>query len=167
MKLVLSHCAVRRDDPAESAFIAMLAGPKGGGLLNSGAPFAAVVFGRGRVFGAWPAEELTDERLDQTNLFATRACSCEVKSLNPGWDLLMNVDWDAELRKVHEARKAPPAAALTEPPQSAAPVLVPIAAGTPATRVPHNERTGILWPFAVGAALFFAIVIALSLRRHS
>jgi hypothetical protein len=161
LKLALTQLAVSRGDPAEHAFIAMLAGPAGGGLAQSSGAFAAAVFGRGRVFGAWPAAELSDELIDRTNLFLTRACSCEVKSLHPGWDLLLRVDWDAELRKVHEARHAPPAASLTEAPVPSVPVFVPIAAGIPQP-APASESSS-WWPLAAaGSAL--AVLAAVAFR---
>lgn len=97
---------IRRDDPAEAAFIAMLAGPEGLAALPKDGPFAALVFGRGRVLGAWPGEKLTSELIEEATLFLTGACSCEVKNLNPGWDLLTNVDWDSELEKAEEVRVA-------------------------------------------------------------
>jgi hypothetical protein len=164
LKLALTQMAVRRDDAAEAAFIAMLAGPAGDRLARSATAFAAAVFGRGRVFGAWPAEELSDELLDRTNLFLTRACSCEVKSLHPGWDLLLNADWDAELRKVHDARHAPPADSLTEAPVPSVPVLVPIAAGIPQP-APAPE-TSSWWPLAVAGGVLAMLAAAL-LRRRS
>jgi hypothetical protein len=161
LKLALTQMAVRRDDAAEAAFVTMLAGPAGDPLVRSATAFGAAVFGRGRVFGAWPAAELSDELIDRTNLFLTRACSCEVKSLHPGWDLLLNVDWDAELRKVHEARLAPPAASLTEAPVPSVPVFVPIAAGIPQP-APAPE-TSSWWPLAAaGSAL--AVLAAVAFR---
>mgnify|MGYP001547592114 CR=1 FL=1 len=37
-------------------------------------------------------------------LFLLGACSCRVKFMNPGWDLLMDVDWDEKLMVVQIAR---------------------------------------------------------------
>ena len=153
LKLQFSQLTVRPDDASESAFVAMLAGPSAPKV-----PFAAVVFGRGRVFGAWSAEELSDERLDQTNLFVTRACSCEVKSLHPGWDLLLNVDWDEELRKAQESRHAAPAPPLTGPPPLTEPVLVPIAAGLP-DKVQSAPKP--LWPLVAGIAALVVLTAGL------
>ncbi|MCH2065455.1 MAG: hypothetical protein MK194_17230, partial [Roseibacillus sp.] len=53
--------------------------------------------GRGRVLGAWPAEELDEEGLDEVPLFLLGACSCRVKFQNPGWDLALTLDWDESL----------------------------------------------------------------------
>lgn len=162
LKLQFSQLAVSRSDPAEAAFIAMLAGPVGSKLLASTAPFAAVVFGRGRVLGAWSADVLTDERLDETNLFITRACSCEAKSLHPGWDLLMKVDWDAELRNVSEAGGVIAAALPNAAPVSAGPAQVPIARGNKPPEPPPEPLTPPPWlhlAWLVPTGVFTAIVV--------
>jgi hypothetical protein len=77
----------------------MLAGPKSG-LAGTKEPWVAAVFGRGRVLGAWPAQGFGDEQVEEVCLFLLGACSCQVKNLNPGWDLLLRVDWDEELRAI-------------------------------------------------------------------
>ena len=85
----------------ESLLLKMLAGPKPAAELQSGAWLAAV-FGRGRVLGAWPAEDFGDAEIEEASLFLLGACSCQVKRQNPGWDMLMNVNWTEELRAAAE-----------------------------------------------------------------
>jgi hypothetical protein len=94
---------IRHDDSAERAFVKMLAGPKADAALQNG-PWLSVIFGRGRALGAWPAEGFGDEQIDEVCGFLLGACSCEVKRLNPGWDLLVKADWDAELATAEQAR---------------------------------------------------------------
>jgi hypothetical protein len=79
----------------------MLAGPKPAAELATG-PLLAAVFGRGRVLGAWPAADFGDAEIEEACLFLLGACSCQVKRQNPGWDMLMNVNWTEELRAVAE-----------------------------------------------------------------
>jgi len=38
-------------------------------------------------------EFIADEYIERVSEFLTGACSCEVKSLNPGFDILIPVDW--------------------------------------------------------------------------
>jgi hypothetical protein len=90
---------VAQADAREAVFVKMLAGAKADPSLSSG-PWLAAVFGRGRVLGAWPAKGFGKEQVDEVCLFLMGACSCQVKNLNPGWDLLVTADWDAELQKV-------------------------------------------------------------------
>lgn len=100
---------VRRDDAAESSFLTMLAGPKSG-LAETKEPWVASIFGRGRVLGAWPAKGFGDEQIEEVSLFLLGACSCQVKKLNPGWDLLLHGDWDEQLRAIGYQPSEDPAA---------------------------------------------------------
>ncbi len=96
LRVGFSFMKVNRDDPEEQVFLRMLAGPQGE-LLEKEEPFGGVVFGRGRVLGAWPAGELNEEGIDEVSLFLLGACSCRVKFQNPGWDLAIALDWDEAL----------------------------------------------------------------------
>lgn len=99
-KLAVKFSVLRVSASAsESAFLAMLAGPKSG-LATTREPWVAAVFGRGRVLGAWPAKGFGDEQIEEVCLFLLGACSCQVKNLNPGWDLLLHGDWDEQLRAI-------------------------------------------------------------------
>lgn len=93
--------------PAEAVLLKMLAGPKPAAELATG-PWLAAVFGRGRVLGAWPAADFGDAEIEEACLFLLGACSCQVKRQNPGWDMLMNVNWPEELQAA--AQKASGAA---------------------------------------------------------
>jgi len=92
----------------ETLLLKMLAGPKPTADLTTG-PWLAAVFGRGRVLGAWPAADFGDAEIEEACLFLLGACSCQVKRQNPGWDMLMNVNWPEELQAA--AQKASGAAA--------------------------------------------------------
>jgi len=92
-------------DAAETVFLKMLAGAKTSEAAKKGAWLAAV-FGRGRVLGAWPANGFGDEQVEEVCVFLLGACSCQVKNLNPGWDVLLSVDWDAGLQAADKLAKA-------------------------------------------------------------
>ena len=98
----------------ETPFLKMLAGPKADAELTQG-PWLAVIFGRGRVLGAWPAADFGDEELEEACLFLLGACSCRVKEQNPGWDLLMNMDWAEELQAAAVKASSTPASAANPP----------------------------------------------------
>lgn len=104
LKVQLSLLRVKRTDPNEQSFLAQLAGPAGLSAFPTNQPFVAVVFGRGRVLGAWPQDRLNEGFIEDVTHFLLGSCSCEVKGQNPGWDLLLRVDWDEALRKVGETR---------------------------------------------------------------
>ncbi len=153
---------VRHDDPAEQIFLKMLTGPKATDAPSKG-PWIAAVFGRGRALGAWSAEGFGDEQIEEVCSFLLGACSCEVKRLNPGWDLLVNADWEERLDAAEQARLAEPVAEGKAPQQRAAAVMpetVTIRPPAPAlapAKVPGNNRTMIL---IVGGALGLAALAA-------
>ncbi len=55
------------------------------------------VFGRGRALEVIPASVLTTPLVKDLTVFLSGACSCQVKEQNPGFDLLMTVDWNTKL----------------------------------------------------------------------
>ncbi len=55
------------------------------------------VFGRGRALEVIPAEALSESLVGDLANFLCAACSCQVKEQNPGFDLLLNVDWQQSL----------------------------------------------------------------------
>jgi hypothetical protein len=110
--LHFSLLRVRGDDPAEAAFIRMLAGP--GAETEAGfksLPALALVFGRGRVLRAGPAESFDEAEIEDASLFLLGACSCRVKRQNPGWDLLSSVKWEEALASMAAPRRREESAA--------------------------------------------------------
>jgi hypothetical protein len=112
---------IRRDDPAEAEFLPQLLGPRRN-RLPADEPILIPVFGRGRALGAWPASKMDAEQISEAMEFLCGACSCEVKALNPGWDLLVDADWDALLAAYGEGDHA----VIAKPASPAVPVIVPI-----------------------------------------
>jgi hypothetical protein len=96
---------VAKTTVAEGLFLKTLVGTKATEELTKGAWLAAV-FGRGRVLGSWPVAGFGDEQVEEVCLFLLGACSCQVKNLNPGWDLLLSADWEAELDKADKLAAA-------------------------------------------------------------
>jgi hypothetical protein len=120
LKIQFSVLRVKGDDPAEQIFLKSLAGPKGLPPGNEGT-WLATVFGRGRVLGSWLAKGFGDEEIDEVCLFLLGACSCQVKNQNPGWDLLLGVDWNTELLNIYRQQLAAvPDAAPANPKPNAA-----------------------------------------------
>jgi hypothetical protein len=51
------------------------------------------VFGQGRALPPMIGKSITEENIKYISSFLTGECSCEVKDMNPGFDLLMNINW--------------------------------------------------------------------------
>lgn len=96
LRVAFSVIRLARTDPAEQVFVKMLLGP---GTLPEEAkgPVVFPFVGRGRALCAIPAPDLTAERIEAECEFLVGPCSCIVKDMNPGLDMLMAVDWDAAL----------------------------------------------------------------------
>lgn len=162
--LLLKFTTLRlaQDDPAEKLLRRMLAGPRAE-LDAEKTPFAAAVFGRGRVLGAWPLAELDDQALEEASMFLIGRCSCRVKDQNPGWDLLLNVDWDQALKQAGQSvTAAPPESAPQQEPEA-----VVTASGTSDPQIFIINRLIPLPWVAGGAALILGALAWLLLRKGS
>ena len=152
--------------PAETLLRKMLAGPKPAAELAQG-PWLAPVFGRGRVLGAWPAANFGDEEIEEACLFLLGACSCQVKRQNPGWDLLLAVDWEKELQAASTAATTPGATGETAPAKANSvvqPETVTISSGSEATPQP-GDATSHPWLLTI-AGVCLLLGLALALRHH-
>lgn len=157
LKLKFATIRLRRDDPLEQILLSMLAGPE-----NSFDPattsFAAAVFGRGRVLGAWPIKDLDDASLEDACMFLVGRCGCRIKSGNPGWDLLLNVDWEVALAQAGETAAQPATAVEMKKPE-----VVTIKAEQKNSEIPViPSDPGMQSPFFIGLAISLA-AIALAL----
>lgn len=92
LKIVFSTVRVARSNPAERMLVNM--------LLNWNTNLVAEkevilfpIFGRGRVVPPATGEEIQPEAIREMAEFLTGPCSCEVKEMNPGYDLLLSADW--------------------------------------------------------------------------
>jgi len=96
LKLAFSVLRVSRTDPAESMFIKMLLGSEEG-LTELKDPMAFPIFGRGRALAAFAGDGIETDNIESACIFLVGRCSCQVKRLNPGTDMMFTVNWDAAL----------------------------------------------------------------------
>ena len=109
-----SMLRLSRTDPRERLLVRMLLHCEWD-LEFSSEPMAFPVFGRGRVLYALVGDGIDEENIRQACSFILGACSCEVKDLCPGTDLLMSVDWEGMLAgQVLVSEEAPPLVGLSE-----------------------------------------------------
>lgn len=92
-KVKFSLLKLSRNDPREAFFIQMLLNTEED-LKKIIKPMAFPIFGRGRLLYAFVGEGISEENIQAVCEFIVGWCSCEVKELNPGVDLLMSVNWD-------------------------------------------------------------------------
>lgn len=112
-------------DPEEQFLVSLLTGIRKE-AHKSGEPLLVPVFGRGRALEVIPATAATSHLMEDLTLFLSGACSCQVKEQNPGFDLLINANWDTELFGSEDSR--PPDRSEQEG-KNRKPVLLDIPAG--------------------------------------
>jgi hypothetical protein len=94
LRVAFSTLAIRADDPAETELVAQI---RALAAKDAALPLTAPIYGRVRALSVYTAEQVTDRQIDDDCLFLSGSCSCEVKELNPGVDLLVQADWDTLL----------------------------------------------------------------------
>lgn len=96
LRVSFSYLKLSRKNPEEKAFIDLLLRCEEG-LDTAKGPIVMTFFGRGRMLTALHGKDLQTKELEAVVRFLCGACSCQVKELNPGIDLLFNTRWDAFL----------------------------------------------------------------------
>ena len=120
LKIAFSVRTVDAKDPAEAAFLAMALtlSPGINQQLAAGHPAIIPLYGRGRALPPYLADDKDLEAITASvGGLVAGACSCELKELNPGVDMLVATNWDRALQTFAEAR----ADATTEPATPPAP----------------------------------------------
>ena len=92
MPVSFSAIAVDRSDPQEVVLVQMLLHSEPD-LLSFDQAMAFPVFGRGRMMYALVGEGINEKNILEACRSAVAWCSCEIKALNPGVDLLLAADW--------------------------------------------------------------------------
>jgi len=94
LRVAFSVLRISRREPAEAMFLALLAreAPQ---VATKASPVVLPILGRGRALAALFGPQLRPEIIADVCSFVAGPCSCEVKELNPGFDLLMAADWEA------------------------------------------------------------------------
>ncbi len=157
LRLEFSTLHVKRDDAAESAFIAMLLASEPD-LRSLKEPMAFPIFGQGRVLYALVGKGIKVETVDRAAQFLIGSCSCQVKEQNPGVDLVMATDWKAMVKA-----QAMPGQQLPELSQIAdlLPQTVKIEGQSAPQPVALSDKSRLYW----GGGLGLAAALAVGLRR--
>lgn len=90
--LEFTQMSLERGNPQESFFVESLLQSQPG-LESIKEPIVFAVFGKGRCLPALAGAEITRENILMYCDFMSGACSCQVKHQNPGFDLLLSINW--------------------------------------------------------------------------
>lgn len=166
------------EDPEERIFIETLLRSESDLHEYTDEPMAFPVFGRGRVLGCLFGEYITAKHIRESTAFLAGACSCEVKDLNPGFDLLLAAPWDMvvmdafvedtplpELTGVMPAATAEPAAAAMKETSTETPLPV-TSAGILETGSAEKGNSRILKVYGITLSSALAVVLCAGLILH-
>jgi hypothetical protein len=138
------------------------------------------VFGQGRALAVENQNTFSSDMLNEMCYFITGSCSCEVKQLNPGFDLFIVEPWMQDLERsfVDEAKNPPdlfnPLAYEPEPEEMVEPEAVaeteetaPIATPTPALFVEAEgpPETPMNWGIILGGGVVVLLGIGVALAK--
>ncbi len=126
--LKFSVLEIDPSDPREAFLVSMLQSlnPQ---AVSDGEALVAPVFGRGRALEVIPASDVTEVLVEDLTRFLSSACSCQVKEQNPGFDLVMSVNWNVELFGDESAPEMSAPARSRVDAAEEEPILVPIPRG--------------------------------------
>lgn len=99
-KLEFSLIRIRRNDPAEQVFIAMLIGLESELEKVHNEPIVYPFFGCGRVMPPLIGKGINEEMIFAVSGFLLGDCACTIKDMNPGKDTLLPVNWSAKLSEL-------------------------------------------------------------------
>lgn len=122
IRINFSIVRLKREDKSEGFLIETLLNSEPD-LKQYAEPIAFPVFGRGRVLYALVGKGIADSTIRAASSFIVGPCSCQVKNQNPGFDLLMQCDWN---QAVGDTLISEP---IESVPTNAAPVLLKIPPG--------------------------------------
>lgn len=157
LKIDFEIIRLARDDPKEQVFLNMLLKTERELGKHKNEPMFFPVFGQGRALWALIGKGINDEMIDRICEFMLGDCSCEIKDLNPGVDLLITADWFGGISNILSVSDIPP-------------TLVGINPTTPEAQVKETDQkelsketveddpNGLSLYKAIGAA-FLAIII--------
>jgi len=151
LRLAFSSLRLSRTNPMETGLVALLLGSDPA-LAKVSDPIAFAVFGRGRFLEGVHGKDLSNQTIDGMSLFLTGACSCQVKEMNPGTDLLLTFDWEEALIKATPKPKEEKDAATATPASGAATASAPPAAVAGIVAAPVVE-TLVSEPLATAPAV--------------
>ena len=167
LQVGFSLLRVSRADEAERMFVRMLIHTEED-LAELKDPMAFAVFGRGRALWALVGPGINVANIQESCAFLVGPCSCQIKTMCPGTDMLMVVDWDAML--MGEAKSLPELASLPEvvvpvPATVVAPEPLPSPEAAEPARVPGALVRNVAIAVAVGLA--FIVIAGLVIARRS
>lgn len=174
LKVRFSVLRVSRSDPAEKLFIPMLVNTDDEIAKMENVPVMFPVFGRGRALDAFAGKGINAENIESVASFLVGACSCTVKRLSPGADVLMAANWEsivepgttvpAESPNKPGVPVAIPSAAPPTDKAQPGPTLRGVAAGSEEAGVAVSKGNSLSPSLWIGAVVVALVILGVALR---
>ena len=156
LKLNFSVVRVDRNDPKEKMFVRMLLRSEPNlEVKSAGQPMVFAVFGRGRALPAIVGKGMTEEHIGKDCAFLVGPCSCTIKRLNPGTDMLITAEWLVGVKGLMvKDVQIPSLPGLSEKvsPENVVPAPAPGGATDPAPKKDKTPKDGTDKPAVVPGA---------------
>ncbi len=134
-----------RDDARESALLSIV-----DGLVDDpDEPILIPIFGRGRMLDAMNAAECDDKLILNVCRYMVGECSCTVKTLNPGVDLILAVHWSERLGQ---------SVLMVNPKPAGTPTLVAIPGGGDSAEIGADTPFAGPWIRLAGVAFLVSMM---------
>ena len=176
LKIAISIVRVARSDPAERMLVNLLLNrnPK---LATGKEAMLFPIFGRGRAIPPAIGPEIRAEALLEMAEFLTGPCSCQVKEMNPGYDLLLTANWSSLIGYQElQLPEPPPLVSMSQFAATAASnvtatstqaSLSPAAAGAPPAPVaPDHLVRNLIVVLGAGACFLATMTFVLKMRAN-
>ncbi len=107
LKVELPLLVLDRTTPQEADFVRLLLNVEED-LDKIKGPILYPIFGRGRALGGLYGKELNPDILFRATQFLCKECSCQVKELNPGVDLIIHAHWNNIFDRMFDKKETTP-----------------------------------------------------------
>lgn len=159
LKVAFSLLRLPRGNPKERAFEQILLNTEDDLATKfASEPMAFAVFGQGRAMFSLVGKGINKPNIEEVCGFLVGRCSCQVKEMNPGVDLLITANWYAAFED-EEPAVSPLPGVIAANPAASQPAVVEAAAapGGPGAAAPQASAD----PAGGGGALVRNLLIAL------
>lgn len=158
VKVAFSTVRVARDNPLEKTFITQLLSIRKE-LAQAKGPIVFPIFGCGRALAGITGPEISAGQIAAFAAFLCGDCSCMVKEMNPGFDMLFAVDWTSTNWSAQVKALVPPPAEL---PSLVEVKPVSVAVKAPVPPAQPAEKPARISP-AVAVMALAAVILAVVL----
>ncbi len=179
LQIAFSIVTIEHGDERETFFRETLLGCEPGLRELAAQPMAFPIYGRGRALYALVGKGIYEANIREACQFLCGPCSCQVKSLNEGVDLLMAAAWESHIkgsaiRTIEQpplvgmstlAEAADNAPAMT--PDTIEPDTMPVATGEPPPAPRKmSGRLYLVLALIAGVVILLTVIIVIALPKE-